>query len=251
MSFGACFDTIVSGTITIAIFGGDLCRYAIKSKSAKYAGFAGGFPAIIAFGLMAILGIIAAYVSTGTFDLNNANPSTLSISLGLGIPALIVVLFSTITTSMMDIYTIANSLTNLFEGWNYKKAVLIAGIAAVLTCWIPVVATDFMTYFFSFIGVVGAVFPPMLVIMMTDFYLLHKQHYAVEDAAKVGGRYWFQNGFNVRAIVAWILGSFLYFMLHNYWMANSPILSNMIVSMVASMVIYLLIMKCFPAKEKS
>lgn len=250
LSVPACFDTLVAGTVTIAIFGGDLSRYAVKKNTAKYAGFAGGFPALVVFGLMAILGILASYVTTGTFDLNNSNPSTLATSLGLGIPALIIVLFSTITTSMLDIYTITNSATNLFEHWSYKKASIVAGLLSIALCWIPVATTDFMTYFFSFIDVVGAVFPPLLVIMMADFYLIHKQHYVVEDAAKVGGQYWFTNGYNVPAIVSWLIGAAIYFALHGYLLVNNAYISNVILSMVLALVIYLVMVKLFGQKAK-
>lgn len=246
MTFAQCFDTYVAGTITVAIFGGDLARYAVKKSTAKYACFAGALPALLAFGLMAILGIVASYVSTGVFSLSNANPSTLATSLGLGIPALLIVLFSTITTSMLDIYSIANSLTNLCEGWNYKKASLVAGAASLALCWIPVVTTDFLTYFFAFIDVLGAVFPPLIVILLVDYYVVQRQQTEVGEITKAGGRYWFTNGYNIAAIVSWLIGAVVYFIL-NYPL-KSDHFSNVLLSMLITVAVYLLAVRMVSKK---
>ena len=165
-----------------------------------------------------------------------ANPSSLAMSVGLGAVALIVVLFATVTTNMMDVFTMSYSVENLAPRMSSKKAVLIAGLLPMLFCWLPVAVGSFIDAFYVFADILGIIFPSMLVIMLVDFYIINKQDYDIAHIDEVGGKYWFKNGFNPYAIAAWIIGAIIYLLLHNIFMVS--FFSNVIITMILDAVIY-------------
>lgn len=234
-AFGT-FDTLVAILLTIFIIGGDLGRDVKKRGTALWAPLCGGVFSLLLFVIMGQLGIILEFKNTGVFNMDAANPSSLAMSVGLGAVALIVVLFATVTTNMMDVFTMSYSVENLAPRMSSKKAVLIAGLLPMLFCWLPVAVGSFIDAFYVFADILGIIFPSMLVIMLVDFYIINKQDYDIAHIDEVGGKYWFKNGFNPYAIAAWIIGAIIYLLLHNIFMVS--FFSNVIITMILDAVIY-------------
>lgn len=110
---------------------------------------------------MFIIGLGAALFA-GTGDV-----AAIMAKAGLGVAAILVVVFSTVTTTFLDAASAGISAASI----NPKLPERAAGIAAVvlgtvLALWAPV------NSFESFLFLIGSVFAPMIAIMVADYFVL-------------------------------------------------------------------------------
>src|SRR5665648_345693 len=60
-------------------------------------------------------------------------------------------------------------------------------------------------YIFGWLGTYGSILSPIAAIFVADYYIVKKRNIDVMALFQgQGGRYWYQSGWNVRAIIAWI-----------------------------------------------
>jgi len=134
---------------------------------------------------MYIIGMGAA-IFTGESDIGQ-----IMVKAGLGIAGLLIVIFSTVTTTFLDAYSAGISSESLSVKINGKwvaVAVTIVGTAGAI--FLPLAdITDFL-YF------IGSVFAPMIAIQIADFFLL-KQN--TETSAC-----------NIRNLMIWLVGFVVY-----------------------------------------
>jgi NCS1 family nucleobase:cation symporter-1 len=130
----------------------------------------------------------------------------LMVKFGWAIPALIIVLFSTFTTTFLDIYSTAISGLNIVPKLGERKGVIIGGILGTATALIFPTLLDY-EHFLLFIG---AMFCPLFGIVLVDYFLIRKGLLVLEDLYKKNGRYWFWKGINLPAILAWVIGFAIY-----------------------------------------
>ena len=213
MAFGKGFDAMLTFSISFATILGDFTRFTKKGSAATLAPSVGGISAVWWFSSIGILGIVATMAKTGVFDINNTNPSTMVINLGLGLVALIVVMFSTITTNMISLYASTMGVLNVYPKIKFKYSATAMGILAIFVSWIPVFIGTFLDAFYKFLDFQGALFPPLLMIIIVDYYVVRKQKYDMSEIDKTGGKYWFSHGFNPYAIISWIIGTLIYIVL--------------------------------------
>ena len=63
---------------------------------------------------------------------------------------------------------------------------------------------------FPFVNTLGAILAPVFGIMITDYYIIKKQKLDVNALFKDGkGKYWYNDGFNLKGMVAWILSGYI------------------------------------------
>ncbi len=163
----------------------DITRYA---KSPKAAWIATIFGFIVANSFVIIAGLITT-LATGSGDL----PSSM-LALGLGFPALIVLLAGQWTTNDNNLYTSSLGLSNLFKT-KKSKIVVIGGSIATL-----IGVAGLADFFVLWLTLLGIMIPPMAGIIIADYYLLKQGRYKFGPGTKYVGIYW-------PAIVAWILAS--------------------------------------------
>ena len=73
--------------------------------------------------------------------------------------------------------------------------------------WVSVITKMGM---FPFVNTLGAILAPVFGIMITDYYIIKKQQLNVDALFNEGsGKYWYNNGFNLKAMVAWILSGYV------------------------------------------
>ncbi len=73
--------------------------------------------------------------------------------------------------------------------------------------WVSVITKMGM---FPFVNTLGAILAPVFGIMITDYYIIKKQQLNVDALFKEGaGKYWYNDGFNLKAMVAWILSGYV------------------------------------------
>ncbi len=115
------FDMVVGGTIAGAFVSSDLSRFA-RSRAAWGLGVTTGtLPVTV---ILALLGM-AAQLATGSW-----NPVRMVNSLGMGIPSLFLLIFSTWTTSQVSLYSGGLALANLFPRLDRRAGTLLLGLLA-------------------------------------------------------------------------------------------------------------------------
>lgn len=120
------------------------------------------------------------------------------------LPALLIVLLSTATTTFLDIYSNAVSAQSLFPKLGTKMAVFIGGVSGTL------LALFFdATKFEGFLLLIGAAFCPLFGVVLADYFILKRGRYVAEDLFR-RGRYWYTGGVNGRAMAAWAVGFGVY-----------------------------------------
>ncbi|MEE1087146.1 MAG: putative hydroxymethylpyrimidine transporter CytX [Schaedlerella sp.] len=134
---------------------------------------------------MYIIGMGAA-IFTGESDI-----AQIMVKAGLGIAGLLIVIFSTVTTTFLDAYSAGISSESLSAKINGKwVAVAVTIIGTVGAIFLPLAdITDFL-YF------IGSVFAPMIAIQIADFFIL-KQN--TETSA-----------FNICNLIIWFVGFVVY-----------------------------------------
>ncbi len=120
------------------------------------------------------------------------------------VPALLIVLLSTVTTTFLDIYSNAVSAQSLFPKLGLRPLVLLGGLAGT------VIALVFdATRYEGFLLFIGSAFCPLFGVVLADYFILKRGSYAAEDLYR-RGRYWYAGGVNGRALAAWAAGFGLY-----------------------------------------
>lgn len=123
---------------------------------------------------------------------------------GLLLPAVLVVLLSTLTTTFLDIYSNAVSAQSLFPKLGTRGLVLLGGAAGTL------IALFFdATKYEGFLLFIGSAFCPLFGVVLSDYFILKRGRYSAEDLYR-RGRYWYTGGVNGRAMAAWAIGFGVY-----------------------------------------
>lgn len=112
---------------------------------------------------MFLIGMAAAII-TGIQDV----PQLMSL-LGVGIAGLLVIVFSTVTTTYLDALSAAISFRTIFKVLTEKKlAIIVTAAGTLLACFVPI------RYFEHFLYLIGSCFTPMIAILVTDYFLLKR-----------------------------------------------------------------------------
>lgn len=147
------------------------------------------------------------------------------------LPALLVVLLSTVTTTFLDIYSNAVSAQSLFPKAGTRPLVLLGGIAGTG------IALFFdATKYEGFLLLIGSAFCPLFGVVLADYFILKRGRYEAADLFR-RGRYWYIGGVNWRAMAAWAAGFGLYHLCAKTGFAGG----SSIPSMAAAAVLYLVI----------
>lgn len=134
---------------------------------------------------MYVIGMGAA-IFTGESDI-----AQILLKAGLGIVGLLIIVFSTVTTTFMDAYSAgisSESVSPKFNGkWFAVGAAVLGTIGAIL---FPM---DDIT---DFLYLIGSVFAPMIAIQIADFFLLRQDHS--------------EHSFCLQNLILWAVGFILY-----------------------------------------
>lgn len=224
LSFATGLDLVIAMPISWLPLVADYSRFA-KSTSSSFWGTWIGYFVISSW--MYFLGLSAA-LATGIPD-----PISLLLNFGWGVAALVIVLFSTFTTTFLDIYSTAVSALNIFPQLGEKRGVILGGIIGTLVALVfPIEQYE------NFLLFIGAMFCPLFGIVLVDYFVLRKRKYLVEDIYKKG-KYWYYQGINIRAIISWIIGVILYQQGTKYSLG----IGSSIPSMLIAGILYGIIMK--------
>lgn len=194
-------DLVIAMPISWLPLVADYSRFATSSKSGFWGTWIGYF---IVSSWMYLLGL-AASLATRSSDPSGV-VMNLMLTFGWAIPALIIVLFSTFTTTFLDIYSTAISGLNIFPKLSERKGILIGGILGTATA----VVFPALLHYEHFLLFIGAMFCPLFGIVLTDYFWIRKGNVEVEELYRQKGKYWFWKGINPIAIIAWAIGFGIY-----------------------------------------
>jgi len=189
-------DLVIAMPISWMPLVADYSRFSKKKTPAFWNTWGGYF---IVSSWMYILGLAATLV-TGETD-----PGVMILmmmgKIGLAVPALIMVVFSTITSDFPDVYSATCSMMNISQKISAKTLMWIAGILSIF------VALVFpMEQYENFLLFIGAMFVPLFGVVLTDYFIIRKRKLEIEEIYKVDGEYWYFKGFNITALMSWALG---------------------------------------------
>jgi putative hydroxymethylpyrimidine transporter CytX len=194
-------DLVIAMPISWLPLVSDYSRFATDSKRSFWGTWIGYF---IVSSWMYLIGLMA------TLATQSPDPSGVVMNLmfkfGWAIPALIIVLFSTFTTTFLDIYSTAISGLNIFPKLGERTGIWIGGILGIVVAIIFPTLLDY-EHFLLFIG---AMFCPLFGIVLVDYFFLRRGVIDLEDLYKKNGKYWFSKGINPLAIIAWAIGFAIY-----------------------------------------
>jgi len=182
----------------------DFSRYA-KSEAELRKGNLWGLPVnLLAFCLVAGITTTAAYTVYGEVLLH---PDQISAKFDNWFLALLAAL--TFAVATLGINVVANFVSPAFDfanvfpkKINFKKGGYIAaGIALVLYPWAP-----WQTGAAQFVNFIGATMGPVFGIMMVDYYLIRHGVLDVNALYREDGEFQFQNGWHVKAFIAFFVG---------------------------------------------
>ena len=204
MSFGAAVELSVAMPLSWLPLISDYTREAKEPVKAT------AVSAII-YGIvscwMYVIGMGAA-IFTGESDI-----AQIMVKAGLGVAGLLIIVFSTVTTTFLDAYSAGISSESLSEKLSGKwMAVAVTVIGIVGACLFPM---DDITDFLYFIG---SVFAPMIAIQIADFFLLKQDHQ--------------KQSADVLNLVVWFVGFVLYRQLMKVDIPVGNTLPDMVVTIV-------------------
>ena len=202
MSFGAAVELSVAMPLSWLPLISDYTREAEKPVRATAV-------SAVVYGLvscwMYVIGMGAA-IFTAESDI-----AQIMLKAGLGIAGLLIVVFSTVTTTFLDAYSAGVSSESIFakiKGKWVAVGVTVLGVVGAVT--LPLYdITDFL-YF------IGSVFAPMIAIQIADFFILKKQPC--------------RGAFDIKNLVIWLVGFVIYRLLMRVDIAVGNTLPDMLVT---------------------
>lgn len=205
MTFGGAVELAVAMPLSWYPVISDYTRYAEKP-------FAATLVSTVTYGLvsswMFIIGMGAA-IFTETSDV-----AQIMVKAGLGIAGLIIVVFSTVTTTFLDAFSAGVSSVSVYGKINEKHGAVVATvIGTVGACLINM---DDIT---NFLYLIGSVFAPMIAVLIADYFILGHDSSSRE--------------FDTGRFVIWIIG----FVAYRLLMQVNTTVGNTLPDMVFTMII--------------
>ena len=216
MSFGAAVELAVSMPLSWLPVISDYTRESEKP-------FRSTLASTVTYGLvscwMYVIGMGAA-IFTGESDI-----AQIMLRAGLGIPALLILVLSTVTTTFLDAFSAGVSCESLSKKLNGRTVGIIATVVGTIgACLFNM---DDIT---NFLYLIGSVFAPMIAVQLTTYFILKKDS--------------FKEAFDWPNLIVWLLGFIAYRLLMN---VDLPV-GNTLPAVVITMVLCYIVNKLVPSK---
>lgn len=210
LSFGAAVELAVAMPLSWLPLISDYTREAEKPLAATSV-------SVIVYSIVSIfmymIGMGAA-IYTGESDI-----AQIMLKAGFGIVGLLIIVFSTVTTTFLDAYSAGVSCVSISgkipEKWAAILVTVIGTIAAI------VYPMDNIT---DFLYLIGSVFAPMIAVQIADYFILKKADF-------------FRISFNILNLIIWLIGFVLYRILMH---VDTPV-GNTLPDMVITIIICLIV----------
>lgn len=230
--FMAGLDIVIAMPISWLPLVCDYSRFSRSAGSAFWGTWTGYF---LVGSWMYALGLGAALATSSSTPESMA--LDLMVKMGLLFPAIIIILFSTFTTTFLDIYSAAVSALNIRPKLGERFFSIICGVLGIAVAMLFPAAS-----YEGFLLLVGSVFCPLFGVVLADFFILKGGDYSGESV--IEGITRFRWGINIWAFSAWMIGLILYHLLQ-----KTTSLGSSIPSLLAAGICYLLFMKYLHGKK--
>ena len=145
---------------------------------------------------------------------------------GLGIAGLLIIVFSTVTTTFVDGYSGGVSAGTIFSKLSEKWAAV--AVAVIGTAGAIIFPMDDIT---DFLYLIGSVFAPMIAVQIADFFLLKKDSFGKK--------------LDIPTAVVWLIGFIIYRLLMK---VDMPV-GNTFPCMLITAALEIICVKIMPRKE--
>ena len=183
LTFGAAVELAVTMPLSWLPLISDYTREAEKP-------FAATLASVVTYSLVSIfmdmIGMGAA-IYTGEYDI-----AQIMLKTGLGIVGLLIIVFSTVTTTFLDAYSAGVSAVSISDKIKEKWAALVVTVIGTIAA--IVYPMDNIT---DFLYLIGSVFAPMIAVQIADYFILKK--------ADAQGR-----SFVWKNLIIWLIGFIVY-----------------------------------------
>ncbi len=220
LSFGAAVELAVAMPLSWLPLISDYTREAEKP-------FAATLSSVLVYSIVSIfmytIGMGAAAI-TGEYDI-----AQIMLKTGFGVVGLLIIVFSTVTTTFLDAYSAGVSCVSISEKIPEKwAAVVVTVIGTIAAIIYPM---DNIT---DFLYLIGSVFAPMIAVQIADYFILKK-------ADSMG------KAFQWRNLGVWLVGFVLYRILMH---VDTPV-GNTLPDMVLTVILCLIVEKIAEAVKKN
>ncbi len=194
MSMMLALDLVIAMPLSWAPLIADYSRFVREKGSAFWGTYIGYFVSSSLFYFVGALTNMAV---------GESDPIKIIAAYGLGIPAMLVIVFSTVTTTFLDVYSAAITYKNISPEADARKQVLLIGmLGTALALVFPVDRYE------GFLLLIGGAFVSLAAIMLTDYFIV-KKGYDPKELLDERGRF---AGYSIKALIVWLVG-FLFYML--------------------------------------
>lgn len=220
LTFGAAVELSVAMPLSWLPLISDYTREAKKPVSAT-------LTSTVVYGLvscwMYIIGM-GATIFTGEYDI-----AQILLKAGLGIGGLLIIVFSTVTTTFLDAYSSGVSSEAISAKLKGKYIAIITTVIGTISA--IVFPMDNIT---DFLYLIGSVFAPMIAIQIADFFILK-----IDKSEKK---------IDICNIIIWVIG----FAIYRYLMTIDIVVGNTLPDMIITIIICCIVYLCkklFTAKK--
>ena len=210
-AFLAVFSIMVGYFAAVVINFGDFARFVKNEEEMKKGNLYGLVGNVIFFSFITLMitgGTIALF---GEYIAQPTDMVAKVDNIFLTIVAAFAFFAATVGINMVaNFIPPAYDLANLYPSKiNFRTGGLITAAFGFVIggMWVAVITKMGI---FPFVNTLGAILAPVFGIMITDYYIIKKQKLDVNALFKDGkGKYWYNDGFNLKGMVAWILSGYI------------------------------------------
>lgn len=210
LTFGAAVELAVAMPLSWLPLISDYTREAEKP-------FAATLASVVTYSLVSIfmymIGMGAA-IYTGEYDI-----AQIMLKTGLGIVGLLIIVFSTVTTTFLDAYSAGVSAVSISDKIKEKWAALVVTVIGTIAA--IVYPMDNIT---DFLYLIGSVFAPMIAVQIADYFILKK--------ADAQGR-----SFAWKNLIIWLIGFIVYRLLMHVDTPVGNTLPDMAITIVLCLIV--------------
>ena len=160
-------------------------------------------------------------IFTGESDI-----AQIMVKAGLGIAGLLIIVFSTVTTTFLDAWSAGISSESLSKNINGKWTAIAATVIGMIGA--IVYPMDDIT---DFLYLIGSVFAPMIAVQIADFFILH-QDFSRKSVC-------------IQNMLVWVVG----FIAYRWLMGVDTILGNTLPDMVITIILSVIVSLLFGKKN--
>ena len=210
LTFGAAVELAVAMPLSWLPLISDYTREAEKP-------FAATLASVVVYSLVSIfmymIGMGAA-IFTGEYDI-----AQIMLKTGFGVVGLLIIVFSTVTTTFLDAYSAGVSSVSISAKIKEKWAAIIVTVIGTVAA--IVYPMDNIT---NFLYLIGSVFAPMIAVQIADYFILKKA-----DAET--------SAFQWRNLIVWLAGFVIYRVLMHVDTPVGNTLPDMVITVILCVIV--------------